>query len=334
MKAKAALILLSLALPSLAMLSTCSLAQENTSDGWLKKGYELMANGSFEEAAKAIHKSIDLSPSPGNADLWDARAQSLALAAGFFGNRSEYNESLRAEDRAIALDPRNSTLLVHKGFLIANMADVFEDQNESMYEDSVKEFEKAIQLDPHDKDAWNWKGMVLDSRLNRSEEALAAYDKTIEIGGTNARDKVLLANAWSAKGGALAKLGRYNESAEAFDKAIELNPQNADSIWYLKARSLNSSGMYDEAVKAYDRAIELSKGNITVARAYEGKGSALLKLGKYDEAVASCDEAIELFPAKASGPTWYWKGIALRGLGKNSEADSAFAKAKELGYQG
>jgi tetratricopeptide (TPR) repeat protein len=319
---------------SLVALCTCALAQEDTADGWLKKGYELMANGSFEEAAKAIQKSIDLSAIPGNATLWDSKAQSLALAAGLSGNRSEYNESLRAEDRAIALDPKNSTFLVHKGFLIANLADVFDDQNKSLYEDSVKEFEKAIQLDPYDMDAWNWKGMVLDSRLNRLEEALAAYNKTIEIDGKNGSDNILLANAWTAKGGVLAKLDRYNESTAAFSKALELNPQNADFIWYTKAWSFNASGWYEEAIKAYDSAIKLSDGNITTAQAYDGKGSALFHLGKHNEAVASYDKAIELFPEKGSGPTWNKKGNALKALGKNTEADAAFAKAKELGYHG
>ena len=31
---------------------------------------------------------------------------------------------------------------------------------------------------------------------------------------------------------------------------------------------------------------------------------------------------------------WNLKGDALKALGRNSEADVAFAKAKELGYQG
>jgi tetratricopeptide (TPR) repeat protein len=101
---------------AIAMLGASSLAQEDTANDWLKKGYELMANGSYEEAAKAMQKSIDLSPSPTNATLWDAKAQSLALAAVLIGNRSEYNESLKAEDKAIELDPKNSTFLVNKGF--------------------------------------------------------------------------------------------------------------------------------------------------------------------------------------------------------------------------
>ena len=328
-----------ISLLAIAMLGASSLAQEDTANDWLKKGYELMANGSYEEAAKAMQKSIDLSPSPTNATLWDAKAQSLALAAVLIGNRSEYNESLKAEDKAIELDPKNSTFLINKGFLIANLADVFGNQNASIYEDAVKEFDKVIQLDPRNKDAWNWKGMVLDSRLKRYDEALAAYNKAIEIGGTDVGDNFLLSNAWKGKGYDLAMLGRYNESAAAFDKAIELNPQNAVYIWYANATVLNASGMYDEAVKAYDKAIELSKGDITITQAYEAqvyqdKGSALFELGKYDEAVSAYDKAIQLFPSEQmTGSTWYKKGVALKAQGKQSEADAALAKAKELGYE-
>jgi len=31
---------------------------------------------------------------------------------------------------------------------------------------------------------------------------------------------------------------------------------------------------------------------------------------------------------------WYNKGVALEALGRTSDADAAFAKAKELGYTG
>ncbi len=48
-------------------------------------------------------------------------------------------------------------------------------------------------------------------------------------------------------------------------------------------------------------------------------------------AVLGCyDQAINLNPE--SGETWDNKGKALKALGYNEEADAAFAKAKELGY--
>lgn len=310
--------------------------QENISGGWYKTSLELFKNGSYEESVKALNRALELDYR--NATLWDAKASILSIPATFSGNRSQYNESLIAEDKAIELDPGNSTLHVHKGVLIANLADLSGHRNESLYEEAIKEFDNAIQLDPQNKEAWNWKGSVLDTRLNRSEEALLAYDKAIQLhlDSTNPNDNESLSNAWNGKGAALAKLGRLNESIEAFDVAIKLNPQNAAFVWLSKGEALNESGRYDEAVKAYDKVIELSQKSeeALTAHAFGSKGDALLAWGKYDEAVKAYDDAIEQYPLEPMGAqTWHRKGIALKALVRTSEAEAAFAKAKELGYQ-
>jgi tetratricopeptide (TPR) repeat protein len=52
----------------------------------------------------------------------------------------------------------------------------------------------------------------------------------------------------------------------------------------------------------------------------------------YDLAIKCYDDAIRLDPSYAAA--WYNKGEALRKLHRNSEADAALAKAKELGYNG
>jgi superkiller protein 3 len=172
-------------------------------------------------------------------------------------------------------------------------------QNAS-YEQSVEALNRAIELDPMNEEAWTYKASVLDTRLNKSAEALLAYDKAIELDGENAVDNESLSNAWIGRGTVLAKLGRLNESIDAFDKSIELNPQAAVFAWLSKGEALNKSKRYDEAVKAYDKAIE------------QCPLDAMKPMG---------------------AETWYKKGIALQALGHTSEADAAFAKAKELGYQ-
>lgn len=177
-----------------------------------------------------------------------------------------------------------------------------------------------------------WYKIGINLTGNRSyEKAVEAYENAIKLSPENA-------TLWDAKASSQSMAAvfsknrsEYNESLKAEDKAVELSPQNAGSIWYTKAESLNKSGRYDDALKAYDRSIDL-KGPMDLA--YEGKGEALFKLGKYDDAVKAYDEAMEQFPLEASGPAWYKKGIALKALGKNSEADAAFSKAKDLGYQG
>jgi Flp pilus assembly protein TadD len=54
--------------------------------------------------------------------------------------------------------------------------------------------------------------------------------------------------------------------------------------------------------------------------------------GKHNEAIQALDKAIEIDPQYAKA--WNKKGDALKSLGRITEADAAFAKAKELGYSG
>lgn len=62
-------------------------------------------------------------------------------------------------------------------------------------------------------DAWYNKGTAL-FHLGRKEEAIAAYDKTLEI-------KPDFHDAWNNKGTALSDLGRQEEAIAAYDKALE-----------------------------------------------------------------------------------------------------------------
>ena len=56
--------------------------------------------------------------------------------------------------------------------------------------------------------------------LGKYEEAIATYDKAIEIDPQ-------YADAWNNKGSALGCLGKYEEAIAAYDKAIEIDPQYA-----------------------------------------------------------------------------------------------------------
>jgi len=66
------------------------------------------------------------------------------------------------------------------------------------------------------------------------------------------------------------------------------------------------------------------------------KGEVLLAQGKYDEAIRVFDEIIQLDPqdSMSCAIAWDGKGEALEKLGKTTEANAAFARAKELGYEG
>jgi len=95
------------------------------------------------------------------------------------------------------------------------------------------------------------------------------------------------------KGNILLNLGRYDESLDAIDKAIQLDPENP-SAWYEKASYYEVLGKYNESLDAYEMITELE-------------------------------------PEKAS--VWWFKGNILEALGRQIDADAAYAKAKDLGYR-
>jgi tetratricopeptide (TPR) repeat protein len=70
------------------------------------------------------------------------------------------------------------------------------------------------------------------------------------------------AEDWFNKGQEQFRNHSYEDANEAYDKAIELNPQYGWA-WGGKATALSILGRYNESLEAYDRAIETWPANDT-----------------------------------------------------------------------
>ncbi len=84
----------------------------------------------------------------------------------------------------------------------------------------------------------------------------------------------------------------YEKAIEFYDKAIDINPKNAEA-WNNKGYALYNLKKYDEAIKCYNNAIEI---NPEYAVAIYNKGTSLEKFGKYDDAIECYDKALEINP--------------------------------------
>ena len=80
--------------------------------------------------------------------------------------------------------------------------------------------------------------------------------------------------------------------------------ENAAEDWYKKGRDLSRNGSYEEAVFAYDRAIELEPNNATL---YIAKVPSLKILAvitnnqtKLNESLEAIDKALKIDPRKPS----------------------------------
>lgn len=151
------------------------------------------------------------------------------------------------------------------------------------------------------------------------EEALGMIEDAIEEAG-----RLATAEQWISHGRCLYSLQRYSEALESLDRAIELDPSNADSH-NRRGSVLASLNRFVEALESLDRAIEL---NPTNAYFHSNRGYVLGILQHYTEALASFDRVIELDPLGSKA--YISRGFVLNALQRYSEALESINRSLEL----
>lgn len=104
-KSKLALAIVSLV--SLIALCAYAAAQEGTAESYLKEGYSLSANGSYELALQAYDKSIQIDPN--NEIAWINKANVLLRLNRTDEATDAYLKALDITNKTLEADLKNST---------------------------------------------------------------------------------------------------------------------------------------------------------------------------------------------------------------------------------
>jgi tetratricopeptide (TPR) repeat protein len=130
----------------------------------------------------------------------------------------------------------------------------------------------------------------------------------------------------------------FKEALESNNVALELSP-NSWNIWWDRGLILMGNESYEEAIKCIDKASNLCPQDPQNAEKWNNLGVYLAKIREggnsldlSHEAIKAYDKAIDLNPQLAEA--WYSKSQVLEALGRTSEAEAAYAEAKDLGYAG
>src|SRR5260370_10180099 len=129
---------------------------------------------------------------------------------------------------------------------------------------------------------------------------------------------------WAFEGDIHYSAQRYEEALSMFEKALQLNPNNAYA-WCKKGDSLLALKRYEEALAACKQSICIKPH---FAEAYNSKGELFFSLERYEEALAAYDKAIELNPSASSFYTN--KDYLLALLKRSKKALAAFDQAIQL----
>ena len=156
---------------------------------------------------------------------------------------------------------------------------------------ALADYDKAIELVPHFAEAHSNRGALLHAR-KQSDAALASYDKAIEL-DPNFADALLsraaVLVALKRRDEALASLDR---AIAIYDKAIELEPNYADAL-LSRAAVLMTLERWNDALASLDRAIALAPDS---AAAHSDRGEVLYQLRQPLDAIASFDRSLALRP--------------------------------------
>lgn len=157
------------------------------------------------------------------------------------------------------------------------------------YEKAKEIFDKAISLYPSSSEAWYAKGLALELEgISYSGAESVSY---------------------------------FNQAKTCFNRAIELNPNNANAYMDL-AWTESELGNFDAAHQLIDKSIKMNPNN---AEAYNVKGEIYYQSGDYDNALMWYNKAKEIKPAYG---TWKNIGKVKTAMGDKVGAEKANTEAK------
>lgn len=125
----------------------------------------------------------------------------------------------------------------------------------------------------------------------------------------------------AVQGRTLARSGKRGEALAEFEKALALDPYNAQALY--------GRGLIYQGDKQHEKAVEdfTAAHGLTPQRAEPlvARAASYLALDKVKEAVTDLDEAVQADPNSATG--WSYRGQAYERLGDKDKAKASYSRA-------
>ena len=209
-------------------------------------------------------------------------------------------------EKALALDPGHADTLHLTGLLCLQAG---------QYDHAIEWVSRAIRQQPK-TDYLASLGTAL-LRLGRREEALATFDKAVQLDPSNA-------NLWKNFGDVLAEMARLPEAVLTYQHALKLDPR----LWaaaYQAGSLLHQLGRTEEALGYYGLHEEMPADDILKLKM---RALAMFILDRFEEGLRDIKRAHEIDPTDAG--TCSYVGVFLRQLKRDEEALSWFERANRL----
>jgi Tfp pilus assembly protein PilF len=185
--------------------------------------------------------------------------------------------------------------------------------------DTESLFRSAAQAVPTSAKA---KAVLGDQALAKGEweQALRQYQTATDLYPAYTRSEVTIN---LHLGMLFMKLGRWPEATEAFERAVVLDPESSGTQYHLGIAYAAQASLA-KAEAALRTALILNPEH---AESLIALSAVLVERGSYTEALAQAEAALRRLPGSREAS--YHRARALKGLGREKEADAEFRRAAE-----
>jgi tetratricopeptide (TPR) repeat protein len=274
----------------------------NFAVGHLHLGITLLATGKLPEALEQFRIATQISPNLG-AGLYQAGLTALLLG--------QFPESLQFFQRATTVDPQLGEAFVGMGQGLTAMG---------QFDEAVTAFGNAFTLEPEDQ---NLRKMWAASLMNagRFDDAVKQYQEIINLGaGVTARERAMAYNDW---GVCLYRQGRLEEAAEKLVHAVDVDSGLSEARINLGLLQLRLHE-YELANETFEKVLQEQPDNLqsmlylAVTALFAGKGKeALQSMLELQQKTANGTKPPDLE---------LWTGFAALSLGDIDLAGKAFER--------
>ncbi len=222
-------------------------------------------------------------------------------------------EADRAYRQAMALDPAYAWPYHNLGLLAERRGEL---------PAALTAFRLALERHQRDQAkalAWNELGYV-NSQLNRTQEAIDAYQSAVQLDPTYAAP-------WRNLGDVYRSLGRQEEALDAYRQAIGLDPAAAWPYHHLGWLH-QQRGEIEAALTRYEQALERHETDPARAATWQQLGLIYQTSERHQEAIKAFRQAGALDPTLAL--PWHHLGDTYRLLNRREQALNAYQRASEL----
>ena len=205
------------------------------------------------------------------------------------GTRAGVAEALRLASRALEIDSRYGLAATTAADChFQNISQGWTSDRKSETAEVFRLLRLALDVDPSDHYGLSMLGQATAYFLGDFDTAREMVNRAVTLNPNSVR-------AWEQRGWTCVLAGRPEEALESFDRAIRLNPADPVSRYALPGigAALIGLGRFDEAAAAFKKAIAQ---NLFTPTTYRGLTIALSHLGRETEAREAAARLLELEP--------------------------------------